>query len=65
MSHNGRKTLGQVPTEPACHSCGKTVNLQRDNVLVELTDDPWSYNKSTIVWHQDCYDQFLDEGEES
>ena len=65
MSHNGRATPAQLPTPSACHACGETVNLHHDNMMVELVEDPCSSNTNIIVWHQDCYNLFLDEGEES
>jgi hypothetical protein len=65
MSRNRRGTPAQLPTQSACHACGEAVNLHHDNMMVELVEDPRSFNTNIIVWHQDCYDQFLDEGEVS
>lgn len=64
MKNNGSRTPARVSQRQGCHACGKIVNLQHDNVLVELPDDASSPKKEAIVWHKDCYNQFLDDGEE-
>jgi hypothetical protein len=62
--NNGMSPSAQLPPKPACQACGKPIDLQRDNVLMELVDNPLSHNIQPLVWHQRCYDRFLDEGEE-
>lgn len=48
----------------SCHACGKPVDLRHKNVLVELLEKPATQHTDAIAWHQDCYDQYLDDGEE-
>lgn len=64
MNRNESRELAQNPP-PACHGCGRPVNLENKNTLVETTERLWSHNKDGIVWHQDCFNNFLDEGEET
>ena len=62
--YNGGYSAMAVPPQPACHSCREPVSLQDDNLLIEVVQNPLSENNQVIVWHQDCYDQFLEDGEE-
>lgn len=59
-----RDPAAEMPQRAACRACGKTVNPTRGDVLVESIDDPQGRNKGTILWHQACYDRFLEDGEE-
>jgi hypothetical protein len=65
MSQNRSREFAQTPHRPACHGCGRPVDLENENILVETTERLRSHNKDGIVWHQDCFNTFLDEGEET
>ncbi len=47
-----------------CHSCGKLVDLSSKNALVETPEDGPSKTSRGVAWHQDCFNRFLDQGEE-
>jgi hypothetical protein len=61
---NGSKTSLHKPRNQECQGCGETVDLQHDGALVETPPVPSSSDNDVLVWHQDCYDSFLEEGEE-
>jgi hypothetical protein len=61
---NGSKSFLHRSQNHACQGCGETIDLQRDGTLVETPSVHLSSDQSVLVWHQDCYDSFLDEGEE-
>jgi hypothetical protein len=61
---NGSKSFLHRSQNQACQGCGETIDLQRDETLVEMPSVHLSSDQGVLVWHQDCYDSFLDEGEE-
>jgi hypothetical protein len=61
---NGNKSSLHRPHNQECQGCGETVDLQHDGTLVEMPIDRPASEQDVLVWHQDCYDSFLDEGEE-
>lgn len=61
---NGNKLSLHKARHQECQGCGETVDLQRDSALVETPSVSSSSDKHVLVWHQDCYDSFLEEGEE-
>ena len=63
MSPNTRKGAPARKSHPTCHGCGNTIDLEIQNVLMEVVATPQPTHKQTIAWHQDCYENFLDQGE--
>lgn len=61
---NGARPSTAVSRDPPCHACGRPVDLRHQNVLVEVIKKLTPQQAEAIVWHQDCYDQYLDDGEE-
>lgn len=61
---NGSMSLAQNPPQSKCHGCGKSVYLQFQDAVMEVLATPQPPHKQTVVWHHDCYDDFLDRGEE-
>jgi len=61
---NGPGSSLAASSHPPCHVCGKPVDIRNDNVLVELVEKSLMQPTDSIAWHQDCYDQYLEEGEE-
>jgi hypothetical protein len=59
------ETSMQRTANPKCHSCGHPVDLMRDDVLVESADITRNDRDGEMVWHQVCFDDFLDQGEET
>lgn len=47
-----------------CRACGKPVDLRRTNVLLEVVEKSMEQPTKTITWHLDCYERYLDDGEE-
>jgi len=54
----------ETSSSPSCHVCGKPVDLRHKNVLVETVEESITQPTHAIVWHQDCYNQYLEAGEE-
>lgn len=61
---NGPGPSLATSSHPSCHVCRKPVDLRHENVLVELVEKSIMQPTDSIVWHQDCYDQYLEDGEE-
>ncbi|MBX3318922.1 MAG: hypothetical protein KF876_15400 [Nitrospira sp.] len=61
---NGNKPFLHKSRQQECQGCGETVDLQHDSALVETPSVPSPSDKNVLVWHQRCYDSFLEEGEE-
>jgi hypothetical protein len=54
----------ETSSHPPCHACGKPVDLRRMNVLLEVVEKSTAQPATTIAWHLDCYERYLDDGEE-
>jgi len=65
MKQNGHGTFVQTLPQPTCYGCGTPINLEHEDTLVELVEGRWSRDRAMIRWHQDCFNQYLDEGEET
>lgn len=62
MTHlNDTRALDQV----FCHACGIPIDVERDDTLVESLSDRPMHDRRTLFWHQDCFNEFLDRGEET
>jgi len=54
----------ETSSHPPCPACGKPVDLRRTNVLLELVEKSTEQPTKAIAWHLDCYERYLDDGEE-
>ncbi|NGZ99150.1 MAG: hypothetical protein CV089_24075 [Nitrospira sp. WS110] len=61
---NGNKLFLHKSRQQECEGCGETVDLRHDSALVETPSVAAPSDKDVLVWHQQCYDSFLEEGEE-
>jgi len=61
---NGPRPSTEASPSPFCQVCGKPVDLRHKNVLVETVEKSITQPTEAIAWHQDCYDQYLESGEE-
>ena len=55
----------QTPPRPICHGCRKPVDPKSERALVETIDAVQSNDRKSIAWHQDCFNNFLEAGEET
>lgn len=63
MDHDEYREL--VPPDFTCRACGKPADLGSTNTLIEPIEHPGTPGGEGIVWHRDCFNAFLDEGEET
>jgi hypothetical protein len=61
---NGSPVWSQEPSDLKCSGCGKPVDLSKNNTLIEPFKEQFPSNEGKMAWHQQCFDRFLDEGEE-
>ncbi len=64
INQNRHRTL-VPPTQPTCYGCGKPIDLEQEDTLVELVEGRWSQDRDMIRWHHGCFNQYLDDGEET
>ena len=55
----------QGRTHSPCRSCGKPVQLQGRSAFIEPNEEPRRSGSSQHVWHRECFDAYLEEGEET
>lgn len=65
MNRNGHRAFPQAPPRLTCYGCGKPIDLEHEDTLVEMVESRWSHDGGMIRWHQNCFNHFLDEGEET
>jgi hypothetical protein len=65
MSDNGRSKPSPIHSQKPCASCGLPADLDSDHVIVEFKARRSFQDAIARVWHRGCYDEFLDQGEES
>ena len=65
MNRNGHGVFPQAPPILTCYGCGKRIDLEHEDTLVEMVEGWWSRDGDMIRWHQDCFNHYLDEGEET
>lgn len=65
MNRNGYRAFPQAPPRLTCSGCGKPIDIENEDTFVETIAGQWSQDGERIVWHQDCFNTFLDEGEET
>ncbi len=65
MNRNGHGAFPQSPPRLICYGCGKPIDLEHEETLVEMIEGRWSQDEDMIRWHQDCFNYFLDEGGET
>lgn len=56
---------GEKRRNQSCMYCGKSVNLERDDAVTESRSAPTSRRTAVQVWHRGCFDDFLEQGEET
>lgn len=61
---NGSISLAENPPQTKCYGCGQTVYLQFQDAVMEVLVTTHSPQKQTVVWHQNCYEHFLDQRKE-
>lgn len=65
MNRNGQGAFPQAPPRLTCCGCGKPIDLEHEDTVIEMVEVRWSQDEDMIRWHQDCFNHFLDEGEET
>jgi len=55
----------QTSPRPICQGCRKPVDPKSERALVETIDPVQSNDRKSIAWHQDCFHNFLEAGEET
>jgi hypothetical protein len=65
MHDNGEKNPHRSRSQLPCIFCGLVADLDHDDLIVELRGNPSSYDAMPQVWHRRCYNDFLDQGEET
>jgi len=65
MNDNGHKEQIQDLLQVSCMFCGMSVNLESKDVIVETHGNLFSHGERHQVWHRRCFEDYLDEGEET
>lgn len=65
MNRNGQGVFPQTPPGLTCYGCGKPIDLENEDTLVEMVEGRWSQDGDMIRWHQDCFNHYLEKGEET
>lgn len=67
MNNNGDTASSQSVPDAPCPLCGIPANSEAEPAVVEFQkgEGRTSQDMTCLVWHQHCYDEFLDQGEES
>jgi len=65
MNHNGHTDPSQSLPDAPCPGCGVPANSSSEQAVVEFQVGETAEDITCLVWHQHCYDEFLDQGEES
>ena len=66
MTENNQRTSTGSRSRACCHYCGMSVNLGSEDAVMDAPGGGSPDHKSGVeVWHRRCFDDFLDEGEET
>lgn len=67
MNVNGHTDPSQIMPDVPCPWCGVPANSDSDQAVVEfqVAEGGSPQDMACQVWHQDCYNAFLEQGEES
>ncbi len=65
MSGNGHAQPLESLSDGICAACGLPANPDSDHVVMEVRKGWTPQDTVCLVWHRCCYDEFLDQGEES
>jgi len=65
MNDNGHKEQIQDLLQVSCMFCGVSANLESKDVIVETHGNLFSHGEILQVWHRRCFEDYLDEGEET
>ena len=61
-SHRGRVS---DRSRPACMYCGNSVNLEGEDAVTDSRGQTSSSDTTVQVWHRRCFEEYLDQGEET
>lgn len=64
MMHNGYKEFVQSPPLTSCRGCGEPVDLTKEDTSTGAVTPQCSQEEDGTLWHQDCFNSYLDQGEE-
>lgn len=65
MNRNGQGVSSKIPPGLTCYGCGKPIDPEQEDTLIEMVGGRWSQDGDLIRWHQDCFNHYLDKGEET
>ena len=65
MQRNSHKTAEVIQDHVPCTSCGKPVQVPGSGAMIEPVDDVKARSTSERAWHRECFNNYLDEGEET
>lgn len=65
MSSNGHATPVASLSDVLCTGCGLPANPDSEHVVREVRKGWTAQDTVCLVWHRCCYNEFLDQGEES
>ncbi|WP_121989549.1 hypothetical protein [Nitrospira lenta] len=60
-----RKEYGHNISHIPCAFCGEPANLHDADVIVEMHGPHAAPDHSKDIWHRSCFEDFLDQGEET
>ena len=61
---DNQQSVMQARTHSPCRSCGKPVPLQDQSAFIEPNEESKRAESGQHVWHRECFDAYLEEGEE-
>lgn len=59
-----RKTRLERPWNLPCALCGQSIASHQTNTEIETRDTARREHAMVRVWHKDCFNRFLEDGEE-
>lgn len=65
IMNRNRHGVFQALPKLTCYGCEKPIDLEHEDTLVEMVEGRWSQAGDMIRWHQDCFNHYLDEAEET
>lgn len=60
-----RKTKPERPWKLPCALCGQSITSTQTQTEIETREPSRREHAMVRVWHKDCFNQFLENGEES
>jgi|GEM_PF-4257212 len=65
MNNNGHAKSSEALPDAPCAYCGLPANPDFGHVVVEFLAGRIPQETVSRIWHRRCYDELLDQGEES